>query len=267
MRRWTVVRTIGLATAAVIAVGVVYELPATPLSRHGEHVVPAAVQTTAPALQSPAVAPSRTKPVPVKPAEAISYPIAGTQSYAVLPGDPAVIGRGGRLMKFQIAIEGGISGINRAAFAQFVRTTYGAPQGWASQGKWRFQQVGPGATPDFRLMLVTPQTRDVICGGGPDRYTSCRIGDSVVLNVARWVHGVPNFGASLTTYRQYMVNHETGHRLGNGHELCPGPGRPAPVMQQQTLGLHGCTAYAWPYRNGVRYSGRLGQYDDAVPHS
>ena len=83
-----------------------------------------------------------------------------------------------------------------------------------------------------------------------------------MLNVARWAHGVPNYGAPLAAYRQYMINHETGHRLGRGHELCPGPGQPAPVMQQQTLGLHGCTPYAWPYLNGARYKGRLGQYDD-----
>ncbi|TCC54113.1 DUF3152 domain-containing protein [Kribbella capetownensis] len=191
----------------------------------------------------------------------------GTQSYAVLPASPAVIGRAGTLLTFQIAIEGGIKGIDRTALAQFVRATYGAPQGWTSQGQWQFRQVGPGETPDFKLMLVTPETRDTICGAAPDRYTSCRIGDRVVLNVARWVHGVPNFGAPLTTYRQYMINHETGHRLGRGHELCPGPGQPAPVMQQQTLGLHGCTAYAWPYLNDVRYKGRLGQYDDPIPHS
>jgi hypothetical protein len=197
----------------------------------------------------------------------ITYPVDGTRSYAVLPGDPAVIGSAGRLMRFQIAVEGGIAGIDRAALARFVRATYGGAQGWASHGQWRFQQVGPGTSPDFTLMLVTPGTRDVICGAAPDRYTSCRIGNRVVLNVARWVHGVPKYGAALTTYRQYMINHETGHRLGRGHELCPGPGRPAPVMQQQTLGLHGCTAYAWPYLNGQRYKGRLGQYDDHVPHS
>ena len=105
MRRWTVVRTIGLATAAVVAVGVLYELPASPLSRHGDlgrHVVPASVQTTAPALESPAVPPRRpTKPV--VPAEVISYPNAGSQSYAVLPANPAVIGRGGKLMTFEVA--------------------------------------------------------------------------------------------------------------------------------------------------------------------
>ncbi|TDW17989.1 DUF3152 domain-containing protein [Kribbella kalugense] len=266
MRRWSVVRTIGLAITAVVAIGVVYQLPASPLARH-ESAVPSSMQSSSqPSVQSSTrtVVPQRATIPPAAPV--ISYPVAGTQSYAVLPGDPAVIGRAGKLMRFQVAIEGGITGIDRVAFARFVRTTYGGAEGWASRGQWRFQQVGPGTNPDFTLMLVTPQTRDVICGAAPDRYTSCRIGNRVVLNVARWAHGVPNFGASLTTYRQYMVNHETGHRLGHGHELCPGPGQPAPVMQQQTLGLHGCTAYAWPYLNGQRYSGRLGQYDDPVPH-
>ena len=198
-------------------------------------------------------------------ASQISYPMRGAVSYSVLPGDPTTIGTAGQLMKFQIAIEGGIQGIDGAAFAKFVRDTYAAPNGWTSAGQWRFRQVGPGQAADFQLMLVTPETRDILCGGGPDRYTSCRIGDRIVLNVARWAHGVPNYGASLTAYRQYMVNHETGHRLGNHHELCPGPGQPAPVMEQQTLGLHGCVANSWPYLNGARYKGRPGQYNDPIP--
>jgi hypothetical protein len=269
MRRGSVVRMTGLAIAVVVAIGVVYQLPASPFSRHGYPDRPVTKAAVAEQAVPPPIKPvepgNRSSSTPARPQPAITFPARGAVSYAVLPGNPAVIGRGGRLLTFQIAIEGGINGLDRTALAQFVRATYGAPQGWASGGLWRFQQVGPGQKPDFTLMLVTPATRDLICGGGYDRYTSCRIGDRVVLNIARWVHGVPKYGASLTAYRQYMINHETGHRLGRGHELCPGPGRPAPVMQQQTLGLHGCTAYSWPYVNGVRYKGRLGQYNDAIP--
>jgi hypothetical protein len=265
MRRWSVVRMTGLAVAVVVAIGALYQLPASPLARRVYYPDrPAAPDTTA----TEAVVPSQRPVVPGKRAPVrITYPARGTVSYGVLPGDPRIIGTAGRLMTFQIAVEGGINGVDRTALAQFVRATYGAPQGWASGGLWRFRQVGPGQAADFTLMLVTPATRDILCGGGYDRYTSCRIGDRVVLNVARWVHGVPNYSAPLTAYRQYMINHETGHRLGRGHELCPGPGRPAPVMQQQTLGLHGCTPYSWPYFNGVRYKGRLGQYNDSIPHS
>jgi hypothetical protein len=85
------------------------------------------------------------------------------------------------------------------------------------------------------------------------------------MNMDRWVNGVPNYGAPLEEYRRYAINHETGHRLGDGHELCPGQGQLAPVMQQQTLGLHGCVANAWPYPNGTRYRGRSGAYSDPVP--
>jgi hypothetical protein len=210
---------------------------------------------------------AETKPGSPTADPAITYPQRGGVSYTVLPGAPETIGTAGRLLTFEIDIEDGIEGINPAELSRFVRATYGAPQGWTAGGKWRFRQLGPGQSPDFKLMFVTPATRDLICGGGRDRYTSCRIGERVVLNIARWVHGVPNYGASLTEYREYMLNHETGHRLGEAHELCPGPGQPAPVMQQQTLGLHGCVAYAWPYRDGRRYEGRLGKYDDPIPAS
>jgi hypothetical protein len=131
---------------------------------------------------------------------------------------------------------------------------------------WRFQRVGPGAPRDFVVYLVTPGTREQVCAdGGHDHYTSCRNGDRVVINADRWTMGVPNYGAPLEAYRQYAINHETGHRLGHGHELCPANGALAPVMQQQTLGLHGCVANAWPYVDGKSYHGQSGAYNDPVP--
>lgn len=279
-------RIAALGTVAAVAVVALFQLPASPFARHGYPERPEAKTSTGqshstktgPAKSSTSVEPggtgspavpktSQTNAAPGQSDPGITYPVRGTAGLTVLPGDPTVIGRAGRLFRFQLAIEGGIRGVDRTVFASFVRETYGAPQGWTAGGQYRFQQVGPGDAADFRLMLVTPATRDTYCGGGFDQYTSCRIGDRVVLNVARWAKGVPNYGASLTAYRQYMINHETGHRLGHAHELCPGPGRPAPVMEQQTLGLHGCTAYSWPYRNGARYEAALGQYNDETPAS
>ncbi|PRY21670.1 DUF3152 domain-containing protein [Pseudosporangium ferrugineum] len=214
---------------------------------------PPAPRPTTPGERS--VAPSR----PVQ----VTYPREGTGAFSAARAekDPG----GGSALRYRVLVEKDIKGISPGTFAATVRATLADPRGWTAGGDREFRRVGAREPYDFTIYLVTPATRDELCQDVPDGYTSCRNGDRVVLNVARWVKGVPGYGAPLSVYRQYMVNHEVGHRLGQGHERCPGRGRPAPVMQQQTLGLHGCTANPWPYREGERYAGASGVYDDRMP--
>jgi hypothetical protein len=197
--------------------------------------------------------------------EKITFDRAGAGTWSLAKGKDPVAGNEGRLLRYQVAVERGIRGVSANEFATAVVATLADRRSWAAQGEVRLQRVGPGRAHDFTIRLVTPTTRDYFCGGTPDGYTSCRNGDNVVINVARWAEGVPDYGAPLSVYRSYVINHETGHRLGHAHELCPAPGRLAPVMEQQSLGLHGCRANGWPTVKGKPYRGKLGQYNDPVP--
>ncbi|MEV4811657.1 DUF3152 domain-containing protein [Micromonospora avicenniae] len=204
-------------------------------------------------------APVRPRPAP------ISYPAEGSNRWQTAAAESPARRGEGEIMRYRVAVERDIRGIEASAFAAEVTGFLNDPQGWTGGGTLTLRRVGPGQAADFTIYLATPGTRDGLCGDVPDGYTSCRNGAKVVLNVARWAKGVPRYGAPLATYREYMVNHEVGHRLGHGHERCPGRGEPAPVMQQQTLGLHGCTANAKPYLDGEPYRGRSGTYDDPIP--
>ncbi len=73
-----------------------------------------------------------------------------------------------------------------------------------------------------------------------------------MINGWRWAQGSETFGdAHIFGYRQMLLNHEVGHRLGHDHETCPADGALAPVMMQQTktLTLDGrtCRINPWPY--------------------
>ncbi|WP_238007671.1 DUF3152 domain-containing protein [Dactylosporangium sp. AC04546] len=179
----------------------------------------------------------------------------GTFTYATSAGP--VAGGAGTVKKYRVAVERG-SGQVADPFAAVIEQTFGDPRGWTAGGQVRLQRVAGEGGADFTIFLATPVTSEKMCGTAglhTDGYSSCRITGKVIINLARWLTAVPKYGAPVADYQQYVINHEVGHELGNGHEACPGPGKPAPVMQQQTYGLQGCVANSWPYLDGQRYAG------------
>jgi hypothetical protein len=181
--------------------------------------------------------------------------VRGTGEYARATGGTDRKGSG-RLMTYRVEVETG-SAQSAQAFAAAVDATLADPAGWTSQGRWSVQRVNDDDV-DFVIRLATPATVDEVCAtAGLDTggYVSCHAGKFVMINLDRWLNAVPEYRGDVALYRQYVINHEVGHGLGFGHQACPGPGRPAPVMQQQTLSLGGCLANGSPYVDGVLVSG------------
>lgn len=174
----------------------------------------------------------------------------GTMHPIAIPDGPWA--SAGRAVRLSIEVEDGLS-IDEALFAATVAGILSDPQGWQTADGVRFVPVSPaqiaaGAGVDVRVTLATPTLTGKLCG--PLNVTaanvSCWWGGRAVLNLHRWVRGSATYGTDLTSYRTYLVNHEVGHGLGHRHVSCPAPGRPAPIMVQQTLGLEGCRAWPWP---------------------
>jgi hypothetical protein len=184
---------------------------------------------------------------------------AGTSGrFAYAKGYGPVLGTTGKIHRFRVAVEKPIRSGADTDFADEVNRTLGDKRSWIAGHRYRLQRVPNSAHAEFTVYLASASTSERMCrAGGLDTrgYTSCRLPGQVILNDARWETSIPGYGAPLATYRAYAVNHEVGHQLGHSHEACPGKGRPAPVMQQQTFGLKGCVANPWPYIDGKRYTG------------
>lgn len=184
-------------------------------------------------------------------------PSKGSGSFTYATGTGKVIGRAGTLRTFKVAVENG-TGQDATAFAATTEQVLGDERGWTAGGNVRFQRVPQNGSAQFTLYLASAGTTDKMCaknGLHTSGYTSCRLPGQVIINLTRWLTATPDYGASLLVYRQFALNHEIGRQLGYGNESCPGPSQPAPVMQQQTLGLSGCVANAWPYLGGKLYQG------------
>jgi hypothetical protein len=167
----------------------------------------------------------------------------GSGRLLVVPGKVAAPGSAPS-MRVRVEIEEGI-GADGPAFAAFVLNTLNDSRSWGHGGTKTFARTdGPA---DIRVILASPTTSARLCAPAQTRGTmSCGGGDRAVLTMFRWMNGIPDYGTDRTGYRHYLVNHEVGHVLGHGHAFCT-PGHLAPVMVQQTKGLHGCLPNPWPF--------------------
>jgi hypothetical protein len=140
-----------------------------------------------------------------------------------------------------------------ADFAPMLRATMTDPRGWVRAGF--LVREDPSAR--FLVTLVEGDEAQRLCEpydvGG--EY-SCQNGPLVVINAKRWRAGVPHWPSGLNSYRTMLLNHEMGHLLGQRHRSCPGRGRTAPVMQQQSGGLGGCIANPWPLAGEIARAAR-----------
>ncbi|MFE0155914.1 DUF3152 domain-containing protein [Nonomuraea sp. NPDC059007] len=170
----------------------------------------------------------------------VKVPFSASGRYAVVKGRAQP--RPGRapVVRYMVEVERGLP-FDPGEFAEAVHRTLNDPRSWG-----RFQRVAHGPV-RLSVALTSPRLTDRLClplNTGGD--LSCWDGHRSVINAVRWARGVPQYHGDLARYRRYVINHEVGHGLGHGHRSCPGRGRLAPVMLQQSMSLDGCRPNAWP---------------------
>jgi len=127
-----------------------------------------------------------------------------------------------------------------------LKSTYADSRGWSLSGLVRFEKVQSGC--ELRVWLSAADQMSSF-GAICDSLWSCAVTPNVVINYDRWTQTSPAWQASngnVDEYRSMVINHETGHWFGFYHSDCGGAGQIAPVMQQQSINLQGCSFNAWP---------------------
>ncbi|WP_406092835.1 DUF3152 domain-containing protein [Streptomyces sp. NBC_01013] len=211
---------------------------------------------------SPSPEAAVTKPLSYEQKMAKAYPLApklaGPGKFETVAGAAKAPGKG-RIWRYRIDVEHGL-GLDSALFAQAVQKTLNDDRSWAHNGDMTFERISTGK-PDFVITLASPGTTGDWCEkSGLDTTednVSCDSAatERVMINAYRWAQGSSTFGPDkLFAYREMLINHEVGHRLGHNHVSCGTKGALAPVMQQQTksLDIDGikCRPNAWVYPKG-----------------
>ncbi|MFJ1596717.1 DUF3152 domain-containing protein [Streptomyces sp. NPDC088261] len=175
--------------------------------------------------------------------------------FGAVPGLDKGPGKGQKF-RYRVDVEKGL-GLDGGLFAEAVQKTLNDDRSWAHHGAMTFDRISSGE-PDFVITLASPGTTAVWCAkSGLDTTVdnvSCDSAstDRVMINAFRWARGSETYGDdAMFAYRQMLINHEVGHRLGHSHVSCRTPGTLAPVMQQQTKSLNvegiRCKPNPWVY--------------------
>ncbi|MFH8443785.1 DUF3152 domain-containing protein [Streptomyces sp. NPDC018026] len=189
------------------------------------------------------------------------YPLGATLKasgkFDAIPGIAKGTGKGQKYT-YRIDVEQGL-GLDGELFAEAVQKTLNDDRSWAHNGARTFERVESGQ-PDFVLTLASPGTTAEWCAkSGLDTTEDNVSCDSaatqrVMINAYRWAQGAAPYGDAIHAYRQMLINHEVGHRIGYNHVTCDKDGELAPVMQQQTKFVDhdgiDCRPNAWAYPNG-----------------
>ncbi|WP_405831878.1 MULTISPECIES: DUF3152 domain-containing protein [unclassified Streptomyces] len=209
----------------------------------------------APAAPSAAPAPELTYEQQMAQQLPMDAKLAGPGKFDTVPGVAKAPGKG-KLVRYRVDVEQGL-GLDPQLFAEAVQRTLNDPRSWAHGGAMTFERV-PGGEADFVITLASPGTTGVWCAKSDLDTTvenvSCDSAstDRVMINAFRWAQGSATYGPDqMFAYRQMLINHEVGHRLGHGHVNCQTPGALAPIMQQQTKSLDiggiECKANPWVF--------------------
>ncbi|GAA0663303.1 DUF3152 domain-containing protein [Streptomyces thermocarboxydovorans] len=209
--------------------------------------------------EAPAGAPDA-KPATYEQKMSKRYPLGadftGSGVFEAIRGVDKAPGRGQKIT-YRVDVEKGL-GLDGELFAEAVHKTLNDQRSWAHGGARTFERIHSGR-PDFVITLASPGTTAKWCAkSGLDTTednVSCDSAatERVMINAYRWAQGAETYGDDLLGYRQMLINHEIGHRLGYDHVTCDKDGDLAPVMQQQTKFLDhdgiSCRPNPWAYPN------------------